>query len=681
MSAPRSPSSITLDPPDELYDALNRGLPTYDADGFPTGVYSGNASFGTYVHQPTLCRLEDGSYLAAYRMGTGHSQPPDYIALLRSPDGFAWGDRRSEQVVCTPTSTQQVAAVSRVGSRIWLLGVDAITNDPGTYPSRRSWTKYTDDPTGRTGWTEKSYNIPVLGTLHTTFGLARGVFNDPFHPGDLFCAGYYRDFKPGTMIQETRYTAVLLKSSDNGSTWAVQGTIARDPGTPADPGAGRQFEEPFCIFVGDIDGHMQCLSRVDKGSQIPHENEKIYLHESFDHGATWSAPVIAFPGRGTTSFLKTKGGVWVACTRSPGPEPSVSHVRLHGLRGVLMMSDNFQTWRPWTTVPNPTLEAPDGEFQVPQAATWNPVTGVWDPVVPFDGLFDGGMYTGGDLIELADPDHIGILSSQDPIAEDNGRSGLQWRRGIVKPSTPLYEAHFRSLSALEFPQTGVNYLDYGAQPLLNGADEWTACFRLRYKANSDGGWTTVERTLLSLRSLSPAQGQLMISLVPNRSLLISVANTFTSWSFHQTPTNDPLLVNNAWVEGVIAFKSGVLMVWFDGVGRPLTSSGAALPAVMTSPTVARATLGSTLGSNPLRSTQVDEVGLWVGPGKAITTAEGARALGSLGDKTLSALGSPHVWLRFEESTFSDSMGLWAPPTVVGAPILVRRSGAARAWRE
>lgn len=642
MTSPRIPSAVVLGPIHELFDSLDRNQTTC-------------ASERQYRHQPSIAKLPDGTLIGAMRAAGGHSSTPDWTSLVRSYDGgVTWEDRRGETLVDAgnPAGVTHIAAISYVGDRLWLVGCD-VQYATGIYPSRAGWVRFSLD-LGAT-WSAKVM-LPVLGTLHTTFG-ATAIFGDPFDASALYVAGYYRDFlTTPPYTQEKRYTASLLKSSDNGATWSLQGTIARDES----PTQGRQFEEPLALFVGDVAGHLRAYIREDAGGEQGVNKETIYTVESFDHGQTWTLPDLAFPGRGTTSVIRTRGGVYVACTRSPGLSPSI------GMRGVLWMSDDGTSWRPWSLVETPTVDLPDGEFQMPRTAN--------------GGLFDGGGYMGGVLIELA-PDVIGILSTQETVASDAySRCGLYWREGIVMPSQPVMPVRWRSEAAIEFPASSGNYLNYGRHPVLDGKSEWTIQLRQRFMGTGTATWCGSPATLLSSAAGSPVQRQVAICQGAGRSFEVWVATSLTAWAIFRTPLNHPACVNNAWVTVTVRFHGAALRVWLDDVEVTLEQTyGGALPAVMTTPTAALWQLGANAGANSLRQTQLADVAIWT----TAIHAEDIPDLRKLGDKRQAPgyMGPPSVWLRCDSSPFLDTQTAWTAPTVTGSLSIARRSLCARSAEE
>lgn len=138
--------------------------------------------------------------------------------------------------------------------------------------------------------------------------------------GSLYIAHYRgHGANPFTGVYEGSYNAYILRSTDNGESWKIQGYIPyKDPDEEKDPLAHLKqgFCEPSIEFMPD--GSILCLLRtcdVFKGSP---EWGPTYLTRSKDGGKTWSKPEY-FQDRGALpSLLLLKNGVTLAVITRPG---------------------------------------------------------------------------------------------------------------------------------------------------------------------------------------------------------------------------------------------------------------------------------------------------------------------------------------------------------------------------
>ena len=129
--------------------------------------------------------------------------------------------------------------------------------------------------------------------------------------GDLVAAVYGRD------IGDTRDSAVTVISNDAGATWGSEAEI--DPVE-----LNTDFQEPNILLLSN--GDILALLRTT--------SNEIYRSVSTDSGATWSYPVVCFPGSGSPRISRTTSDIVVCVYRSIANSNAVVRASL----------DNGQNW-------------------------------------------------------------------------------------------------------------------------------------------------------------------------------------------------------------------------------------------------------------------------------------------------------------------------------------------------
>lgn len=107
------------------------------------------------------------------------------------------------------------------------------------------------------------------------------------------------------------------RSTDFGRTWRLQGRIAYEPDTEADPQARARtqgFTEPASVFLAD--GTLLAMLRTTDGLGVG----PLYSSRSSDLGKTWSKPVVVNPSGVMPRMLRLGNGVLVLSYGRPGAE-------------------------------------------------------------------------------------------------------------------------------------------------------------------------------------------------------------------------------------------------------------------------------------------------------------------------------------------------------------------------
>ncbi len=138
--------------------------------------------------------------------------------------------------------------------------------------------------------------------------------------GSLYIAHYNSvGANPFTGIYEGTTNTYILRSTDNGYSWAIQGYIPyKDPDEEKDPFAHLKggFSEPCLEFMSD--GSILCILRTCDVFQNAPSWGPTYLSRSTDGGKTWSKPEY-FKDRGALpQLLRLENGVTLAVITRPG---------------------------------------------------------------------------------------------------------------------------------------------------------------------------------------------------------------------------------------------------------------------------------------------------------------------------------------------------------------------------
>lgn len=247
----------------------------------------------------TVCA--DGSFFCCYRKGTHHNEPPTSTAGIlkakRSTDqGLTWG---SEYTIWTAPAGFEVRDSMAATLSDGRVAVTFNRNDyPGYNPT--SFVMFSSD-LGVTFGTP----VQIISTGLLAYPPGEGLAMEgpivELPSGDLLVAVY--SVRPGG----TRLSSIVLKSTDDGATWADLALIANGDAESQD------YMEPILLLLDT--GELLCgLRRESDG--------KIYLSRSSDNGATWSAPRFMFSGSGRPVMTQASNGAVVCAYRSTATNDS-----------------------------------------------------------------------------------------------------------------------------------------------------------------------------------------------------------------------------------------------------------------------------------------------------------------------------------------------------------------------
>jgi hypothetical protein len=249
---------------------------------------------------PSVVRLTDGTYLAAWRAGTTHVSTDGVINLARSEDGVGWAApvamSLSEVAGAGDLRDPQLAMI---GTTLYLTVYAA-----GTL---RSYLKRSTDG----GLTWSSAVLLDFGMTYMQF-VAGPVVRTA--AGVLLIAAY------GNNYGDTDTAMRVVRSTDGGVTWGVPITFA----------TGKYSEPNLMPTSGTL---MFALIRVEGGG-------KFRIVRSGDDGVTWTAPEDAFWGHGNPHMVRLRSGAIVATYKSIEGKSR----KTYGYAAARVSRDNGATW-------------------------------------------------------------------------------------------------------------------------------------------------------------------------------------------------------------------------------------------------------------------------------------------------------------------------------------------------
>lgn len=259
--------------------ALTHSDTPVDVQAIPGGGNPDHFAF------PGLCATNDG-LMAAYRKNDGHGvdSTATLVAKRSTDDGATWG---TEYELYDPTPDPRDVTLSRLSD-----GTIAMTcfHYPDAF-SYQSHVMFSADD-GLTFGTPVALESDRLDVVHAITG--------PIIETDSGLLAFI--YGEGT--GDTYQSAVVMRSTDGGDTWADLAVIA-------DGADGSQaFHEPFATVLDT--GRIWCALR--------RPDEKLWWVESDDDGETWTDP---------TQVNLSRGGRPAVCQMA---------------NGALILSDRLNTW-------------------------------------------------------------------------------------------------------------------------------------------------------------------------------------------------------------------------------------------------------------------------------------------------------------------------------------------------
>lgn len=245
----------------------------------PLGVMKTLVDNGSHPGFPYAITAPDGNIVLAYREGANHAPSKGVIKVARYTQGGA--------VVQAPTTVSSEATYDARDSGLTVLADGRIAL---TY---FIWDQLTEVPlldacrvmfSSDNGAT---WSAPVvIDSAFTTWSAAAGAIVQLAN-GHLLLPTY------GVSAGQSFQHAHVSRSTDGGATWAPLGVIAN-----GDTQGSRHYQEPNIILTdrGDL------LALIRSDTALAH-----YKSRSSDGGATWTAPVLAFPGNGAPRITNHGG--------------------------------------------------------------------------------------------------------------------------------------------------------------------------------------------------------------------------------------------------------------------------------------------------------------------------------------------------------------------------------------
>lgn len=205
----------------------------------------------------------------------------------------------------------------------------ATSSDAGVTWTQHTGTLRTTVPMGSLGTSERS-GVPLGG-----FVVVFNVVEDA--DGTLYQSAY------GKLSGDSTYRQVLLKSTDRGANWTIDGTVGTTKPSGADSG-----------FIGFAEG---TVARVADGSLLmvmrTGDPEPMYTSRSTDNGVTWSTPQPLIAGGGTVV------GIYPQLTLLPNGKL----ILLVGRPGLRMMESTDGSGKSWSKpVPLDQADTGNGTF-------------------------------------------------------------------------------------------------------------------------------------------------------------------------------------------------------------------------------------------------------------------------------------------------------------------------------
>ena len=223
---------------------------------------------------PGLCVSQTGELMVAWRSSANHH--PDAAAVIKArwstDGGKTWG---TEATVYDPTPDPRDVTLSRLADgRIALTAFHYV--DANNYQTHVAFSS----DHGRTFGAPVAITSTTASRVNACSGPVVEAAN-----GDLLLAIY------GDASSSDMQSAIVVKSTNGGTTWTEVAVIASGPGSAGDaygPESTGGFYEPFLHRLNDD----TILAAVR------HDREKVWFAHSTDNGATWSTITKSSMSRG-----------------------------------------------------------------------------------------------------------------------------------------------------------------------------------------------------------------------------------------------------------------------------------------------------------------------------------------------------------------------------------------------
>lgn len=229
---------------------------------------------------PAICRLPDGTYLAAWRSGTDHASTDGRIVTSRSVDGRDWTS--PAVVIGQPDGDSRDPGLAYLDGKVVLTYYGG-----GANGALRRTRMQTSDDDGQ------SWSHAQILSFHSN---GAGFMSSPVvKVGDAWLAAAY-----GSPLGDGNGEVRVIRSTDQGATWGPA------PGILVADGA---VTEPNIIPTGPNSARI--LWRRD-GGQIG----RYGTATTTDSGLTWTTPSLAFWGHGNPHMTRLRSGTIVATYKS-----------------------------------------------------------------------------------------------------------------------------------------------------------------------------------------------------------------------------------------------------------------------------------------------------------------------------------------------------------------------------
>lgn len=578
------------------------GEETQIFDGNEAAPLSPGDDWSADVVFPGLIQAADGRLVAFYSRAAGHATEGGRITSISSSNnGRSWGQTNSEgPIISNSASVEEAGAIPTMlsGGNIGLIfqRVDLSGSTAPPSPFQRDVVYYVSADDGYS-WAYRG-TLPNLGTLWTSCGGSRLI--ERADNGRLITAVYWRN------NGETRYTAQMVSSSDQGVTWGTGSVIAQD----AEASSARQFEEPFLLRLAD--GRLLCLIRSDT-------DQRIYTTYSNDSGSTWQPITSSFGGWGRPSCIQMTDGTILAMTRAQTASVDDSKAVLYYSR------DNGLTW----------------------------AGGI---------MFQGGtahyQMDYGDLVQL-DTNLFGVITSQQQLSNAN-RCRVAFREIGINKIAPA--GYYKNAQTMFWPTSNDSGVQYSNQDILNGATNWTLEFWFRKHGNTGGIQNIIGKDATTQKQINLAWNGTGLNLTLGSGSLTTTSSVYIPGSHIDLDCwHQGIIIYS----GSGATNTDRLKVVWNG--NDITSTlvySASVSSSMTTQTtptlMAVGTSPSSPGNNNLRNTYLSNIRLWNSASATIAYATGTmynNRVPQPNSAFTGTLGLPVFFLRYN-GDFGDQIGFY-----------------------